>query len=405
MQPVGSIRPPVDRRLFELLKANTPAVEPQDTVESGAFRVRDSKPGVALLRQHLRPGTLYVVDHFDLPPSLSTPGLFAVVEHQASSESHGVTVGAAARESGFKGPLISIDGSGDLNIDDPGWAWRVPWRKSEDPAELAAALKGYFIWEACAGLKDRTAMLHELCQAGVTNSAVNFSSGTSLAGAVEFFLDAVLGKDDLSEEEKANLKAERKKFEVVLGLAGEKLGHADPAVADSEWARLIQGLLDLAVEAHQSPAFQQVKANYDRACEMFTANNNSLIVSAGNEQEVPDYLEAMCGGTSLKFPADFLVNDLSNSHTVTVGALEGNKVAEYSCRFPSVHFYADGRRGEETGTSVSAPRLSAVMAKMHKRQPEWNSLQVQSYVSEHLCVTMDGVRALDPRAANRFLRS
>lgn len=50
MQPVGSIRPPVDRRLFELLKANTPAVEPQDTVESGAFRVRDSKPGVALLR-------------------------------------------------------------------------------------------------------------------------------------------------------------------------------------------------------------------------------------------------------------------------------------------------------------------------------------------------------------------
>jgi hypothetical protein len=405
MDRIGSIRPPVDRRLFELLKANTPVPEIRDTVELGAFRLMDSKPGAAILREQVQPGTLYVVDQFKLPPSLPVPGLFSAVEHHASKDSHGAIVASTAREAGFAGPLLSIEGTRELDIDDPDFDWGHTWRESEDPAQLSKALLDSAISQQTGPLKDHTKIMHEMLQGGVSNGAVNFSSGGSPAGTVNYFLDRILRDPDASEEKKAEEKAERKRFSLAMGLSGEKLSSEDPRVADPEWARLIQKLVDVAVQAQESPAFQEAKQNYDQACEMLTASNNSVVVSAGNEQEIPELLTELTGGKQPDLPADFLINHLTNDHTVAVGALAGRQIAEYSCRYPSVRFYVDGERNGETGTSLSAPRLAAVLAKLHKRQPEWDTRQAQNYVSEHLCVTMDGVKALDTRAAKRFLRS
>lgn len=362
-------------------------------------QVLDSPLGASLLTSRKRPGNLWVVDHFQMPPSMGIPGALSVVEHQCLKDCHGTQVASIARQTVSHLPVVCVKGEREWWAEKHNFAWVQNWNQDRTPEALLQALKQRILTHRKSALESRTEVLRKMAEASVCQSVVNLSSGCGLAGTIAAFLGRTSYDPEDPEERKSALR-ERTLLGLALGLDVERLCCENPNVSRPEKARMFQKLVDLSVEGDSNPELIQAKRAYDQACAGLVANHNSIVVAAGNEQDLPAILSDYTGA-ELRLPPDFLLNDLTNSHTVAVGATQdsapGSPMAEYSCRYPGVRFFASGQGPHGEGTSLAAPRIAAVLANIHRDHPDWDSSQCQDYLRQRYCIEQGDYQVLDER--------
>ena len=157
-------------------------------------------------------------------------------------------------------------------------------------------------------------------------------------------------------------------------------------------------------------------ARWDDAVEGFEKNNNSVVISAGNEGTVEEDLESSIGNRQLRLPTDFETNVLENDLVTSVGAVDGRGTTRsaYSSESSGVDIYANGSLtlGEDfeaSGTSFSSPRVGVTMAELHRLYPDMTSQQVESLMLSNL--TENGrngdssIKVLKPDVNFEFLRN
>lgn len=299
-------------------------------------------------------GTLYVLDRFESP------------------DAHGNTVVDAARQAGFQGPVDTVqiqgrtaDGEAILAAKQ---AMDSPDATKED---FLSSLDSFVVHKQTGLLHAATDALHGLSEGGAHDGAVNISRNENKAELAfetwNFLTDA--------EHSQALENAIG-----ALGVDREQVYSEDPKVAGLAAQRLQQGLIDrISTTLDQSRQVEEARSEYGQAVEAINNQNVSVVVSSGNEGEVPDLLvnSAHGGqvpqGAKLSVPASFYDNPLSRPNVATVGAVEfdGDKAAVLPDSSPSknVSVFANGNvltpEGPEHGTSFSAPVVAATLARQH----------------------------------------
>lgn len=345
-------------------------------------------------RQALKPsGSLIVVDQF-MPQSY--PGMPVEIPH-------GALVRQSALDTGFRGnlvnsptdmaftpqPLVKRQHELMLELAEPNLS---PERTRALLAEQAEV--GHL-----ALLHKTTERLEGLTEAGVRNSAVNFSQGASKASAVQSaYVNAISGRqsDNITR---------------ALGVDPDKMFSQDPKVSVPERLRLQQGLTDLISKSlDESARLKESQAKYQRAVQNFEKQHNSVVVSAGNEGDVANQLVDITEGQRIRLPQNWQNNVLVTPEVTSVGALKGNRISSYSNRDSEVDLYANGdvtlpgQQEVSEGTSFAAPRVAAGMAALHGKYPQLSSAEVEARLKSQL--TKGGsVASLDEEKTRQFLQS
>ncbi|MFN8613227.1 MAG: S8 family serine peptidase [Vulcanimicrobiota bacterium] len=377
--PPATLEPGV----FPITNFNQVAMQTQQQAMQArldALGVQRGKP------EQTQPGTLYVADSY--VPCITSP-----------EPAHGLEVQSAARSTGYQGPIQLRDFSSqhyvvyDPRDPQPGQDLRasdylrnLSWQTQERFQQV---------------LRPATQQLNELTEGGVKNSVLNISMGTSLGRVVnEAYLQLVQGT------------ADRTGAALAFGLDESKLTHPDPNISGPERNRLQQALIDeVGQTVKDSKSIHQAQEQYQQAVSQFTAGQNSLVVSGGNEGEVAHKLQDGSFGQQLKLPANFLDSPLAQAGVVVVGATEGDhslKPAAYSQAHRQNGIYASGtvpgQPGE--GSSFAAPRVAATLAALHKANPQLSSAEIQALLLNHLTRPSEGsqIPALDLQATAQFLK-
>lgn len=313
-------------------------------------------------------GALIVLDQFFVPAG--------------AAMTHGQMVTATARQTGFSGPILEADTTYSLQpntvkkLDAMAAAEKV-FQAAEEPAAVRAALRELSVLKRSYSLERTAETLEQLVEAGTANSAVNVSLGHNAADETRRLLQRTIATEGQDPQQVGKVLVQ-----VLRGFCQDwqSFISSDAAVSGQERARVAAAVADFFQQTVQDPHWQAARERYDRAVEALEAQNNSVVVSAGNEGDCASFLEAWCLGQSPTLPEGFENNDLSNSHVTVVGALDNGKVAPYSSHDAEVDVYADGRSAlgeDEKGTSFAAPRVAARMAKIHAEHPDWSSPQVE----------------------------
>ena len=378
---------------------------PSATAATRATSLTPSEPGetvvlsgcspdlVDKLRSRITLGTLYVLDSFGFMGSMAQHGLSSYAMYAAASEeTHGKLVNQAARETGFQGNIIGICNEGDR--DTAGlrerYGYLGPWETSNDPKVLSDALDQQLVTFRASTLADTSADLFSLYQAGVEKSVVNMSRSTSQVKSVVSLISQMLPEDPDNPENVKTARHERNTVALALGIPKEKVESDDPQVRSEVREELLQRLVDRIATVDSHPDYLKAKEDYDTVVDLLVSRKNSVVVAAGNQQEAPAFLQDLSDhNTHFRLSENFFLNDLSNTRTLVVGAMDKHEIASYSCRYPSVRVFANGRVGEEEGTSFATPRVGAMLAMLQQADLQAGPRQLQSRLLKHYCVPMD----------------
>ena len=362
-------------------------------------------------------GTLYIHDHFAPRDtfSASTP----------TANPHGIQVARTARRQGLQNPIVGTEAvnsprqtaaKGFLNLLSQGPS--APEQTKSDIREYAE--------NASAGLLDnQSSRLEGLTQRGVRNSAINFSSGESRASTTSELYNAAAGSWNPKVKDEKRLAAEGvlNNYVEAFKLDKAKLTSSDPRISSPERLRLQQHLAKIVDATYNtSPMLAESRRRYDTAVDRFEAGRNSVVVSAGNEFGYLDNMAADAGGQRIRVGENFTHNVLENDAVTSVGATRwyknGNDLKEvragYSSRGNGVDIYASGSLGAQNhqqasalGTSISAPRVAATMAELHRRYPQLSSSQVENMMKNQLTRSMSDshgqMQVLDHQRTADFL--
>lgn len=328
---------------------------------------------VSYLEQGHQAGSLVVIDQFFQPTGVPF--------------THGQSVVATARASGFQGPILEMDTTFSLNEATVGRldkiaAAQARFLEKENPAEVREALREVSVLKRTYALERSSENLEQLQRAGLKDSAVNLSLGHNSADDTR----RLLAKTMASEAGDAD-QAGKVLLQVLRGFCEDWSSFVsdDPSVAGRERARVASRLAAFFQETISDPRWLQARQRYDRAVEKLESQGNSVVVAAGNEGEVKSFLQAWCLDNLPELPEGFEDNDLSNSAVTVVGALQGAAVASYSSRDREVDFYADGTAalGEvQEGTSFAAPRVALRLAEIHAKNPGLASYQAEARLQD-----------------------
>lgn len=225
--------------------------------------------------------------------------------------------------------------------------------------------------------------LAALARAGVKSSVVNISAGSSQASSLQSEFKEVFRADDDTQKSIELGQPQRIRMALALGIPKEQIEAEDPTVFGPLLDEVLQKLAERSAQVDQASAYLQAKENYDTATMLLVGQGNSVVVASGNEGDVAETT------TGFLLSGTFPVNDLGNRHTVVVGALDKEGLAEYSCSYPSVRFHAQGSLDDHKGTSFASPRLGAVLAQLHGDDPAARSSQLQRKLSQHYTIAMD----------------
>ena len=332
---------------------------------------------------------LYIIDHFQAPGTLSLPGPFAVIEQAVQTGmTHGDSVVQAARSQGYSGPIKGVESSPPPSEDVP--AYLKIWLSSDDPQMLSLCLTESMVSHRAETLSQMERNLQRILNEFPVNSVVNLSAGSGQSNLVQVSLAMMRGNDPENIEERKKVFDERRRVALALGLDAEKFCSDNREERDQIWPDVVQGLLDRAAATEQDARVKLAKAAYDQTVGTLTSWGNLVVVSAGNEQQLPGFLEEDFGdGRKFQFSPHFIGNDLVSSDTIAVGALHQGKVAEYSSRLPSVRIYASGDLGEDQGTSMAAPRVAAVLAGLKGAEPSLDASSAQQRLRQHYCIQQE----------------
>lgn len=373
--------------------------------------------------------TLYVQDTF----TSSSPDDFM----DPARNPHGISVSRAIRQEGFQGRVVGTDDTTISN--NPTHLSRAathlghlsqPGRTRE---EVFSDIQGYATESPAHTLEQKSDYLDNLSSRGATNSVANFSQARSKAQLTRLLYNEVLPA--FGNGGNADTEALQRSQTVLTNMAGafgleqKRLTDPNPEIHQPERARLVQGLIDQVSHGiDTSPVLSSARSRYDGSVAKFEANRNSVVISAGNEGSVGRELQSLNGGIPLNLPPDFSRNILENDAVTSVGATDsgllpngkvGTYEALYSSQSSGIDIYANGNlqaggpfsQTTIQGTSFAAPRVAALMADIHRQNPQYTSTQVekalrqQTRFSLNLSSNGQSVPVLHEPPTSQFLAS
>ena len=223
---------------------------------------------------------------------------------------------------------------------------------------------------------------------GMKNSVLNLSSGTCKAQIAGDLYRALSGAWQQPDEQSLNVVDNLSR---LFGLEKDRLLSETQEEANLERQKLQQSLIDSVDNAWRNdPRINQGRVKFQKAVEELELNHNSVVIAAGNEGLVKPGFEFETG-LAVSVPQDFEENVLECPDVTAVGAtiiLDGREApARYSSEWLGVDVYTSGdtqpgqefdeRQGLGHGSSLAAPRVGAVMARLHGDNTELTSLQVE----------------------------
>lgn len=356
-----------------------------------------------------RPGTLYVNDTFT--PSSHSEG------------PHGNYVVGAARQQGFRGNIVGTNRSAagpgpvDRQVMSHENDLMTPGRSTR---QTMGDIRAWAGTSSASLLEQESNHLDRLTRSGVTNSAVNFSQGSSKASNVQQLylklMPALRLNRDESDPRFAGANAMVENIASAAGLDMGKLRSRNPEVRNAERGKMTQFLINqVSAGMDSNPTLASSRRRYNTSVQNFEARHNSVVISASNEGKALAELKEAHGGYRLGAPSDFSRNVLQNNQVTSVGATSGRATrADYTSNSNGIDVYANGRTGfhsadgsEIDGTSFASPRVAAMMAELHRRNPNMSSAQVENLVQQQLSrnTTDRGTRmfVLDDQRTSSFL--
>ncbi|MBS2040212.1 S8/S53 family peptidase [bacterium] len=326
------------------------------------------------------------------------PGSLVVVDNQFVCndvyEGHGSLVSRSARSSGFQGPIqrqqLSFGpGPNGLGLFEPNLS----------PAEARKRLEAQASSMVTGNLNSYTAALNHQSAAGVKNSVVNLSGGLNKADVFRNMMNSALASPETMDN------AFR-----AAGVDKDKMASPDPKVSGPEHLKFQQMMMDSINRGLDgNPQVGKARRNYDQAVQRFEANHNSVVVAVGNTGEDRGRIHP-----GVKVPDDFDRSFNINDQVTAVGSsLRGLGRASYSANERNNIIYAEGLAPGDNlpqgqtqvadGTSYAAPRVSALMAEIHRRHPKLTSQQAENLLRQQLTDERGGYTEVDPLKARRFL--
>lgn len=329
-----------------------------------------------------RTDTLTIVDSFE-PSSGLPPG------------SHGMKVEGAVRHAGYNGWINRVETSWNTKAGQAMAELQALESSDLDPGRAREAVQSYTRNQAM-GLQVSAGMeLEAQTKADTHQSVTNFSlaAGPSVATSA-LYEKARWGWTPPGPEGPPSDHPLRNGSEQMMrNLASafdvrpDDLISSDPKVFGPARAKLQQGLIDTTSAAMADPELQKVNGLYAKSVEKYEAQNNSVVVSAGNYGELLQRMQDDNGGQPLQAPAGFYDNALVTSDTTSVGALEVRpgmaRIAPYSSKGSQVSMLAPGYAYDgATGTSFSAPMVAGAMQQTHQQFPKMSSAEVERHVQK-----------------------
>lgn len=361
--------------------------------------------------QQPQPGTLYLSDFFQSNGPGDIP--------------HGEIVYRSARQLGFEGevvrsevpenPLTRKSRRLDSHLD----------QRQFSPEEMRQFLSDYSMQCVAGQTQTATQDLRKFLDEGAHHSAINLSRGCSPAQAAEAIYARISPAFSAGDPVASGL-AGRRLAKIAPGLDSkvEELTSSDPAVRRPARLHLQQKLVELVDQAVRTdPTVKQAQEDYESVVAQLAERKVSVVVAAANSGEVLDHFAADTDGARVQVSDDFWRNRLASDGVVTVGAtrMRGGQqqVTEYTNYDKGIDFYADGdayvdhdhpEKLVNYGTSFAAPRLGAVLADTHEKQPDWTNAQVEAFVADQLAARQLDLKghspasALDSARAGQYLK-
>lgn len=330
-----------------------------------------------------------------------TPGSVIIADSfvPQGAPSHGQLVNSSLRDSGFRGQVFTLAQPG--NSGSKTALQRAAYQSLLAPSSSPETLRDALLLESesyGAGLlESQSRLAHTAADSGARNSVLNFSWGTTKARQTEFLYNRAAGAwstTPMTPEARAESTRFAESYARAFGLDMTRLNHCDPTVYGPERARLQQHLASVVDQAYESPTVRGARRGWDTAVSRFEANNNSVVIAAGNEGEVADRLAADAAGYRIVLPRNFTTSLMENAEVTSVGALAdgwSGRPASYSSRSSGIDTFADGNAfhnwdclSDGQGTSFSAPRVAGGMADLHRLYPHLSSAQIQNLYNNRL---------------------
>ncbi len=305
-------------------------------------------------------------------------------------EGHGSLVNRTVRESGFGGPITRTEpqfraGSAPL-LD----------QKKLTPEQARVALRKDATELVSGSLQAYTDSLNQQSKAGVKNSVMNISGGLNKADVVR----VMIGRMFHSPQSFDNASR-------AYGVDRVKLQSPDPNVSGPEMLKLQQGLVNTTNQAlDNNPEVARASRDYRQAVKRFEGQHNSVVVAVANTGAVGIH-------PGVKVPGDFQRSFNVTEDVTAVGAsMRGIGRSGFSAEERGNIVYAEGmaptnnlapgQTSPSVGTSFAAPRVSGVMAELHRRNPMLSSAQVENLMRNQLTDQHAGYTELDPTRVRQF---
>lgn len=181
-------------------------------------------------------------------------------------------------------------------------------------------------------------------------------------------------------------------------------------------------MLEATQAGANTPEVAEARQKYEQSINSLQAQNNSVVVSAGNDQQIAAEWTREAQGIAPVLAPESNRNVLVNSAVTTVGAtqwLQGSqglreRVAPYSNLDPETDVYASGavgngvdvNRKHVAGTSYAAPRVAAALATLHGTHPGATTGQMRNLMQNRLTHTLSGGEpVLNFESAEAYMRN
>lgn len=347
---------------------------------------------------------------------------------------HGNVAAYAARQQGFRGKIYAEKIGSDFPTgpSQSNQSYALLGSKPLDPATARNTVQDYTRHSQRELLEAVTGDLDKIRGRGLKDSAVNVSYGTHPEQIAEQLYRQVrtaprqdpgaAGVGALGNLA-ASMGGGRSQYQFAqnvlngYGIDQKKFYDRDPKVSSPERAKLQQSLLNAAEAGGKAPDVQAAKTAYGEAVKKLEANNNSVVVSVGNQGEILDNLASDANGRRIKPGPDTGHNVLVNSDVTTVGSTRWfdsgkERIAKYTSKNPETDIYASGSVGNGQdqnrmnvlGTSFAAPRVAGVMATLHGTHPGMSSSAVENLMKNRLTHETEGQKVLDYSSAEEYMR-
>jgi len=347
-----------------------------------------------------RSGSLNIVDEFTPQGLPDSSGLIP--------PPHGFKVEGSARETGYHGPINQLPIQENPLLTNQRMAQMDMQMLPQSPEQTRASLDTYVQNQSMALMLSAGAELQTQTQGGTRDAVTNFSFGAGASNAAENLYDRARlawtppgpnepGADDPMRMVAAQLT---QNLAGAFGVSQADLMSTDPAVSGPARSQFQQRLVEATSRSANSPQVQQFQQGYSEVVQRYEAQNNSVVISAGNEADLLQRMQADNGGTAIQAPPGFYNNALATPETTVVGAAsfgeDGKpRVAGYSNNGDRVPILGFGIAPDgQPGTSFAAPRVAAVMEQIHRTNPGMSSEAVEHMMLRNFTTPVEGTHLL-----------